>query len=74
MKVMIDVIIKKKSVYKREYYLKKKIILFQEKYDFIFTEDDLKKIEVFYKLNDTKILERLKRKLNKKIVNIFFIF
>ena len=47
--------LEKKSVNKREYYLKKKIILFQEKYDFIFTEDNLKKSdEVFYKLNDKK--------------------
>ena len=33
---------KKKSVYKREYYLKKKIISFQEKYDFNFSNEDLK--------------------------------
>ena len=56
----------KKSVYKREYYLKKKIELFQEKYGFIFSENDLKMIEVFYQLNDKKIIRKIKEKFNKK--------
>ena len=61
-----DVIIKE-SVYKREYYLKKKMVIFQEKYDFIFSDEDLKKMdEVFYKLKDNKLLEKITKKFNKR--------
>ena len=38
--IIKDVIIKRKVFTKREYYLKKKIELFQEKCDFIFSEND----------------------------------
>ena len=47
----------------------------EEKFDFNFSDEDLKKIdEVFYKLNDKELLEKLTKKLNKKENKHFFHF
>ena len=54
---------KKKSVYKREYYLKKKMILFEEKFDFNFSDEDLKIIDKYF----INLMIKNIRNINKKI-------